>query len=151
MNIGISILIYITYVVSNYSQSPYIVYLQVWIPLGSQNSFQNLCRIFLLSSQKSSYRPLLPLLYCLLFQDTLLYIYQIYPRLSDRNTTRNDRVSAILVQKWVSATVAEFESYILNAVILSSKPQPQGTFRLVQCVKHKIGISARPSPLCSMA
>jgi hypothetical protein len=33
--------------------------------------------------------------------------------------------------KWVSATVAEFESHLPNAVTPSSKPRPQGTFRLV--------------------
>ena len=88
-------------------------------------------RIFLFSSQKSSYRPLLPLLYYLIFWDTLPYIYQIYSRLSDRSTFRNDEVSAILLQKWVSATVAEFESHLPNAVTPSSKPRPQGTFGLV--------------------
>ena len=31
----------------------------------------------------------------------------------------------------VSATVAEFVSHLPNAVTLSSKPQPQGTFELV--------------------
>jgi len=59
----------------------------------------------------------LPLLYYLIFWDTLLYIYYIYFRLSDRSAFINDKVSA---------TVAEFESPLPNAVTLSSKPQPQG-------------------------
>src|ERR1700728_242006 len=44
---------------------------------------------------------------------------------------RNDRVSVILLKKWVSATAAEFESHLPNAVTPSSKPWPQATFGLI--------------------
>jgi hypothetical protein len=50
--------------------------------------------------------------------------------LCDGSISGNDEVPAIPVNKWISATVAEFESHLPNAVMPSSKPQPQGTFRL---------------------
>ena len=102
---------------------------------------QHICRFLLLQDHRIAFRTFimhqqtqntltffpkvdlqtpLPLLYYLLFWDTLLYIYQIYPRVSDRSMSRNDGVPAILLQKWASATVAEFESHLPNAVTPSS-------------------------------
>ena len=131
MDTGISILIYITYAYLYCLQLLLVSLDSEFISLDHFMIIEQLLelllctgrlRVFLFSSQKSSYRPLLPLLYYLIFWDTLLYIYQIYSRLSDRSMFRNDEVSA---------TAAVFESHLPNVVTLSSKPQPQGTFRLV--------------------
>src|ERR1700692_3858038 len=106
MDIGIPILIYITYVCLLCLQFLLVTLDSVFTgfyclliieyllePLLSTGRL----RIFLFSFQKSSYRCLLPSLYYFMLWNTSLYIYKIDSELYDRITSSNGGFSAILV------------------------------------------------------